>query len=83
MASVAAGPQGCDSSVMWASGMTVSEGDVTRKVRLIGVGALAALVLIAGGVFVAIRLVANRVDRTITQADLFGTPAARPVPRRH
>lgn len=53
---------------------------MTRKVRLIGVAALAAVVLIAAGVFVTIRLVANRIDSTIPQADLFGTPTPSPTP---
>jgi anionic cell wall polymer biosynthesis LytR-Cps2A-Psr (LCP) family protein len=46
--------------------------------QLIGVAALAAAVLIGAGVFVTIRLVANRVDNAIPQADLFGTPTPSP-----
>ena len=42
--------------------------------RLIGAVAIAAVVFIAAGVFVTIRPVANHVDSTIPQADLFGTP---------
>ncbi|HLT10376.1 MAG TPA: LCP family protein [Micromonosporaceae bacterium] len=53
---------------------------MARKMRLIGVAALAAAVLIATGVVVTVRLIAHRIDSTIPQADLFGTPSATPTP---
>src|SRR5690606_6604316 len=46
----------------------------------IGAAVLAAVLLIAGGVFVTIKLVANRIDSSIPQADLFGTPTPSPTP---
>ncbi len=54
---------------------------MTQRMRLIAAAAVAAAVLIAAGVFVTIRLVANHVDSTIPQADLFGTPTpSSPTP---
>jgi polyisoprenyl-teichoic acid--peptidoglycan teichoic acid transferase len=65
---------GCDvyGAVAGANGH-VGRSAVTRRMRLIGAGALAAVVLI--GAFVTVRLVANHIDSTIPQGDLFGSPS--------
>jgi anionic cell wall polymer biosynthesis LytR-Cps2A-Psr (LCP) family protein len=54
------------------------EGDVTERIRLIALASVTAVVVLATGVFVAVRLVAHRIDTVIPQADLFGTPTPSP-----
>jgi anionic cell wall polymer biosynthesis LytR-Cps2A-Psr (LCP) family protein len=50
------------------------EGDVTQRIRLIALASVTAVAVLATGVFVTVRVVANRIDNAIPQADLFGTP---------
>ena len=53
---------------------------MTQRIRLIALASVAAVAVLATGVFVTVRLVANRIDNAIPQADLFGTPTPTPAP---